>query len=314
MRGRILQRLAGRWQVGESETTGGGAGDAEFTLPFGGRERWYSVHRPPSADPREPLPLLLNFHGGFGNPDQQRHDTGMDALADAHGFMVVYPAGCGRLPRRWLTFNGGICCGYARMENIDDVGFTDAVLADVATRYAFDRTRIYATGFSNGAFMCYRLAFERPGLLAAIAPVSGVLGVDPVPGVDYPPLPVIHFHGLQDQNVAFAGGIGAKARDPLPRRSVEETLSIMRKRNRCPDTASSERRIGAARCRTYAPAEGGAPVELWTLDDGGHTWPGGNSSLPLDIVGPINMDIRASDLIWNFIKPHRLREISGNIV
>lgn len=310
MRGRLLQRIAQRWAIGQADAPAVGAGDAEFALAHGGRDRWYAVHAPPAAASGGPLPVLINYHGGLGNPDQQRHDTGMDALADRHGFLVVYPAGCGRLPRRWLTFNGGICCGYARMEGIDDVGFSEAVLADVARRFPIDRARVYGAGFSNGAFMCYRLAVERPNFFAAIAPVSGVLGVDPPPGV-LPPLPLIHFHGLQDQNVAYQGGIGPKARDPLPRRSVEETLAIFRRRNRCPDNPAREHRIGRARCREYAPAPGGAPVVLWTLEDGGHTWPGGHSTLPLDIVGPLNTDIRASELIWDFVRNYRLSQPGG---
>ncbi len=310
MRGRFLQRIAQRWRVGEADASTGGAGDFEFELPHGGRDRWYAVHRPAGADPRAPLPALFNFHGGLGNPDQQRDDTGMNALADRLGFLVVYPAGSGRLPRRWLTFNGGVCCGYARMEAIDDVGFAEAVLEDVARRFPIDRTRVYGTGFSNGAFMCYRLAVERPSFFAAIAPVSGVLGVDPRPG-DAPPLPLIHFHGLLDQNVAYQGGIGPKARDPQPRRSVEETLAIFRARNRCGESPAREERMGRAVLRAWEPAPGGAPVHCWTLEDGGHTWPGGQSTLPIEIVGPINRDIRASELIWDFVSKHRLSQREG---
>lgn len=312
MRGRFLQRWAGRWQVGASAAGNAGPGDAEYTLVVNGTERWYSVHAPREGTASTPLPVLFNFHGGLGNPDQQRHDSGMDAVADRHGFLVVYPAGSGRLPRRWLTFNGGICCGFARLEGIDDVACAEAILEDVGQRYPIDRTRVYGAGFSNGAFMCYRIAFERPAFFAAMGVVSGVLGVDPPPGLELPPLPVMHFHGLLDQNVAYHGGIGPKARDPLPRRSVEETLALMRRRNRCADTPTREQRIGHALCRIYEPAPGGAPVILWTLEDGGHTWPGGRSSLPPEIVGPLHQDIDASTLIWEFVRQYRLPDGSAS--
>ena len=310
-RRRVIERLAGRWQVGADEAAPAGAGDTDYPLPHGGRERWYSVHRPPDAGPTDALPVVFNFHGGLGNPEQQRHDAGLDALADRERFIVVYPAGCGRLPRRWLTFNAGICCGYARMEGIDDVGFAEAVLEDVMRRQAIDADRIYGTGFSNGAFMCYRLAFERPDFFAAIAPVSGVLGIDPLPGVELPPIPVIHFHGEQDQFVAYAGGVGPLARDPQPRRSVEETLALMRRRNWCPDQPAREERIGRAVGRFYKPAPGGAPVVCWTLEDGGHTWPGGRSLLPPGVVGAVNADLDASTLIWEFLNKCRLSTRGG---
>ena len=46
--------------------------------------------------------------------------------------MVVYPVGSGRLGRRLLTWNAGGCCGYAAAQSVDDVGFTLALLRDVA--------------------------------------------------------------------------------------------------------------------------------------------------------------------------------------
>src|SRR3546814_14133819 len=71
--------------------------------------------------------------------------TGLDAVADQHDFIVVYPDGVGR------AWNAGSCCAKPMKEKIDDVGFVRAVIADVKHRYKIDATRIYGTGFSNGA-------------------------------------------------------------------------------------------------------------------------------------------------------------------
>ena len=51
----------------------------------------------------------------------------------------------------------------------------DALLERLRARFPIDARRIYATGFSNGAAFCYRLAAERPRVIAAIAPVAGYL-------------------------------------------------------------------------------------------------------------------------------------------
>lgn len=273
-------------------------GEYTRTLKHGNLDRWYAVHVPPCEAPPSGWPVVMNWHGGGGNPDQQRNDSKMDDVADQHGFLVVYPAGTGIARERLLTFNAGICCGYAREHGIDDVGFAEAVLTDLAGYFPLDTRRIFSTGFSNGGFMTYRLACERPKLFAAIACVAGVLGVDPRDHGS--PVPLIHFHGLQDQNVAFAGGIGPRAIEKVPRRSVPDTIRLWTERNVCEPKPAREQRVGAAVLKVFSPIGGGAPVEWWTLEDGGHTWPGGASTLPESFVGSINRDISASELQWDF--------------
>ena len=76
------------------------------------------------------------FHGGGGNASGFKAYAGLDALADGEGFVVVYPAGSGRLGRRRLTWNAGGCCGYAAAQSVDDVGFALAVLRDLARNVA----------------------------------------------------------------------------------------------------------------------------------------------------------------------------------
>lgn len=72
----------------------------------------------------------------------------------------------------------------------------------VINKYPVDTTRIYATGMSNGGFMCYRLACELPGRFAAIAPVAASMSM-----ADCSPdkqLPIIHFHSYLDSSVPYS--------------------------------------------------------------------------------------------------------------
>jgi poly(3-hydroxybutyrate) depolymerase len=96
----------------------------------------------------------------------------MDALAERAGFIVVYPNGTGRLDEKLLTWNAGLCCGYAMTEKVDDVGFVRALLDALATRAPVDTARVYATGLSNGAMLSYRLAAQLSDRIAAVAPVA----------------------------------------------------------------------------------------------------------------------------------------------
>ena len=83
------------------------------TLDHDGRERSYLVHLPAQAASGDPLPVILNFHGGGGNAQGQEDYSRMDAVADEAGFIAVYPEGTGRFGGYLLTWNAGGCCGYA---------------------------------------------------------------------------------------------------------------------------------------------------------------------------------------------------------
>ncbi len=48
-----------------------------------------------------------------------------------------------------------------------------------------------------------------------------------------------------------------------------------------------------------------APVILYTIQDGGHAWPGGEP-LPAFIVGQTTSEIDATQLMWDFFQQHSL--------
>ncbi len=281
-----------------------GPGDYRRYIQFDGYARFYELHIPKGYRKETATPVVLNFHGGAGNPSQQRNDSQMDRVSDVNNFIVVYPAGTGKSQERFLTFNAGICCGYAKENNVDDVGFTEALLDDLATFFHIDQKRVYATGFSNGAFMCYRLAFQLADRIAAIAPVSGVIGIEPSQYKPARTVSVIHFHGLKDMHVAYYGGVGQKAQEKIPRRSVAESIQYWVKHNGSPAGQPQEFRKNAAVSNSYGLGADGAEVVLWTLEDGGHAWPGGKLSLPERMVGKLNTDINASELMWEFFQKH----------
>ncbi|MEX2205699.1 MAG: PHB depolymerase family esterase, partial [Myxococcota bacterium] len=166
------------------------------------------LHRAPAPDypTRAPLPLLFAFHGGGGNASGFQAYAGLDAPADARGFAVVYPNGSGRFAKRLLTWNAGDCCAYAQQHEADDVGFALAILADLARDLPLDRTRVYATGHSNGGMMSYRLAAEAATRIAAIAPVAGADMTRTF--APEAPVAVLHVHSVDDPRALYAGGPG----------------------------------------------------------------------------------------------------------
>ncbi len=301
-------------------------GDNAFSLTYGGSIRHYLVHIPPAAETSKPLPVVLSFHGERSNAKHHRAYAGMDNLSDQKGFIVVYPQGSGRWGHRGLTWNAGKCCGYAVKKNIDDVGFVRALINDLATKAAIDRDRVYATGFSNGAMMTYRLAVEAREIIAAIAPVAGAMAVEAFTPTR--PVPIMHIHSVDDPRAHYDGGFGPRTGlffSRIKHESVVTTIEEWAKFNQCFVEPARERSVrgglGAvyaghgATLYAYRRCDGGNEVALWKLQGVGHIWPGGNADFEEVDVGPSTKIIDANSEIWRFFSRFSLstkRDVSSN--
>lgn len=288
-------------------------GDHEFALTHQGLPRSYLAHVPPRARDGRPLPVVINFHGGGGNAEVQKAYTRMDAAADRDGYVAVYPNGSGGIGGRFLTWNAGTCCGPAAASRVDDVGFSLAVLDDLARRTPVDRARIYATGLSNGSMMAYRLAAEAPDRIAAVA---GVAGAMTLPGfAPAMPVPVMHIHSVDDQRALYDGGLGP-AFPFTDSRVLHQPVDAMLKQWLALDMCLAQPQVSepvggqagardAAHTATryrYAPCRDGTEVILWKLTGAGHVWPGGlQGYLPL-LLGAGTTVIDANTEMWRFFQ------------
>lgn len=288
-------------------------GDHRVTLQHGGRQRGYIVHVPPAARDGRPLPVVLNFHGGGGNAQSQQKYSRMDVLADTEGFIAVYPNGSGRMSDRLLTWNAGTCCAYSVINRVDDVGFTLALLDDLETRVPVDRRRVYATGLSNGGMMAWRLAVEASDRIAAVAPVAGARVLQR--GAPARPVPVMHFHSVDDPRALYAGGLGP----PFPmtnwkvfHSAVEPTIREWAAIIGCPaeprvtaelvGQAGSKEAGHTATRYVWAPCREGTEVVLWKFTGTGHVWPGGIRDSLVRLLGPSTALVDANLEMWRFFQ------------
>jgi len=276
------------------------AGNSTRTLTVNGLERSYIVHIPASHDGTQPWPLVMDFHGGGGSAETQMRTGNFNPLADEKGFIVVYPNGSGRLGDKLLTWNGGTCCGFAVTNQVDDVGFVRALIADLQTIAKIDGRRIYATGLSNGGIFSYRLACDASDLIAAIGPVSGTLNYLRCSPGD--PVSVIHFHGTADEHVPYDGGAGDKSLAGVPFTSVKDSIDFWLAYDQCPPQPKTEM-FADIRHDTYAGCAKGTAVELYTIIGGKHAWPGGNGPAWPGGDQPAQT-IQATRLIWDFFAAH----------
>lgn len=255
------------------------------TVGNGGTKRTTRLHVPKTYDPNKPAMLVLNFHGLSMDATQQAFMSNMTPASDARGFIVAYPEGVGQ------SFNAGVCCGTAASQNVDDVGFTKALIDDLQREYCIDAKHIHATGMSNGGHFAYRLACEMSDVLGAVAPVAGAL----LQGSCTPkrPIPILHIHGTSDSIVTYAGAgfRGAEA-------SVGYFASGYGCSNDPPKEVFAK---GDATCKKRVGCS--ADLELCTINGGGHTWPGG---VPLFVLGKTSSDLDATKTIIDFFDAHPL--------
>lgn len=277
------------------------------TLRHDGRVRFYHLHLPPAYDQRtQPLPLLIALHGGGGSGQQFEAQSGLSEKADREGFAVVYPDGQatpGVLKLR--TWNAGRCCGRQAITSpVDDVGFIRLLIDKLTRTYRLDPRRVYATGHSNGAMLCYRLACELPDKLAAIAPNAGTMQVETACQPSRP-LPILHMHSKQDRNVPYDGGVGSRSLNGQWNPSVDSSLKVFARLSRCRvDQPTKQSEAGYTLYR-WTACEPGVELHYYLTDDGGHSWPGGRKAVRR-LGDPPSAALVANDLLWAFVSRYAL--------
>lgn len=263
------------------------------SITVDGLERTYEFYAPSSFKPDQPTDLVIALHGGGGQGRGMRRLTGFDALADEKGFLVAYPNG---LNRQWND-NREFIQGKTQA---DDVAFIKALITSLKSQYSINR--VFITGMSNGAMMTYRLACELSDQITAAAPVAGnlVKGYDCKPSQ---PVPLLAINGTADPLVPYTGGMVARERGEVI--STDDTMKFWATNNGCTGDPTEEALpdidiTDSTRVykRTYPTCT--VPLILYYIQDGGHTWPGGSQYLPKRLIGVVNRDIDATQLIWDF--------------
>jgi polyhydroxybutyrate depolymerase len=265
--------------------------DGILTVAVGGNSRQALVHVPTSINSGTPFSVVLVFHGLGDTPQLVEDMTAYSKKADESGFVAVYPQALGD-PARW------------DIAGSSDTTFIDALLTTLEADTCVDPTRVYATGMSMGGGMVNALGCRLSERIAAIAPVSGLYG----PGWEGSctpagSMPVLALHGLVDPIVPYAGGPvtdpEGRVNDAPPVIAVESWAAGWAARNQCDPRPIAGQAIGQVVPLVWQHCD--APVQLYRINDGGHSWPGSSWDDP-----QTNRDISATDLIWQFFKTHAL--------
>ena len=287
------------------------------SLHFDNAERTFILHLPASQHRKGPMPLLIVLHGGGGTAADIVRITRsrFDALADRQGFIVAYPEALGSTPRAARHWNDG---RDVRFSKVDDVGFISALIDDIARTSDIDAHRVYATGYSNGAQMCMRLARDLSEKIASIAPVAYAM---PERFASLPvcprPISVMIITGTRDPLLPWEGG---DTPDPAGDRFLGRILSVpasartIASRDHCSlspriieEPVSNQRDSTRVHKVVYSGGDAGSEVVLYEIERGGHTWPGSLRRPRMNFLGETSRQINACDVIWEFLMAHPMQ-------
>ena len=260
------------------------------SITHDGIQRDYIVYIPELYDGSSVVPLVLNFHGFGSNATQQMFYGDFRDIADTEGFLLVHPEGTRFFGNQFWNV------GFPGLSStIDDVGFTEALIDELATLYTIDLDRVYATGMSNGGFMSFLLACQLSEKIAAVASVTGSMTQDTFDDCNAQlPTPVLQIHGTEDDVVLYNEN---NLSLPIP-----DVISYWVDHNNCettpttttlPDVDVSDG--STIEYSVYEDGDNGITTEHMKVIGGGHTWPGS----VLNSAGT-NQDIDASMEIWLF--------------
>lgn len=146
-----------------------------MTWTVDGVQRQALVFGPAPATNAHPLPLVFAFHGHFGNMNAAAQFMHLQKFWP--GAIIVYPQGLKTVSQVDPNGNGFGWQVRAGQQGLNDrdLKFFDAMVAGLSQKFPVDNTRIYVTGFSNGAIFSYLLWAERGKVLAAVGIVAGRL-------------------------------------------------------------------------------------------------------------------------------------------
>ena len=277
-------------------------GNDERTITSDGEERSYRINIPRDYDASTPLPLVLGFHGNGSDGAEFQNYTGLPTLPA----ITVFPDGDLEDGKRsWQ--------GAPYASGADDVAFVADLLDSIESEHCIDLNRVFATGKSNGGGMVSVLACHLRDRFSAFAPVAGAYYPQATEDCDdKTPTPVLAIHGTGDETMHYDGG--ERQGETYP--GVREWIQPWAEAAGC--RVMTERNVGkksedvtrtrwkkcdgqAGKSESSENSGKSADVELYSVADGGHVWPG---EVVYSGGGYVTEHFSATDTVWDFFRSH----------
>lgn len=280
----LVLTLAASWMLGCGK-------NAEQSPPLpppefiGGSERPAALYVPSDYDPNVAYPLVVMLHGYGANGTAQNYIFGFRERVTSHKFVLVVPEGTRNSQGRrfWNAFPD--CCDFEK-SGVDDVAYLSALVEEAASVVRIDRERVTAAGHSNGGYMSFRLACERPDLFRRVVSLAGSMPVNPADCPEPGAVSVLHVHGSLDDVVPYEdnresspgtthGIISAGARDTVERFRIRNGCAEAPDREEALDLASNVEGAETT-ARVWETCATGERVEFWDSEGVDHLFLGRN--------------------------------------
>ncbi len=259
----------------------------------GGQTREALVIEPTEVTGSAPAIVLLHYNGG--NSYTMANATDAGRWAAENGAFVIMPEAAGR---KWND-NPALDTG------VDDVAYLRDVIENAKRTLPIDPERIYMAGMSNGGFMVERFACQHGTLLAGAAVIAATVRNSQLEECAFAPaVPMMIVQGTWDLVVPYS--------HPIAMLPAREHFAFWAQRNGCDQSGAVEYPIpdqlqdGTTTTVTRVDdCNSGAPVALYTVDHGGHTWPKWTPGVSTYYLGLTAKDWGATEELWQVLSPYR---------
>lgn len=224
------------------------------------------------------VPVIIDFHGGAGTAEVQYITSNFVDIADREGILVIYPQADVRAGSVWNTLHSE---EGNKVAGVDDFGFIAAIIESLDSNPNIDTSRIYVSGYSNGAAMAYQIACHLNNDIAGFVVMSGLFPLE----VEYPcdithETPGIIINGTSDYERPMTGIEGYA----LPVREAASWWAIQNGSTQ--ESTIQDRNIE----RTTYETLSGTQIQLFIVEGGGHDW------FTFDVD-----DVTMNEFIWEFL-------------
>lgn len=238
----------------------------KFSCRYSDTQREFILHLP--LEYGEETPVLIMLHGYSGSSEGFQRDSGMNKTADEYGYAVVYPQAISDPTDKTsgTGWNSGL-----KDDGNDDVGFLVALTEYLQAEYGLQKDIAFAAGFSNGAFMMYRLACEAPDTFRAVASVAGFMtGKVWKEKSDTASIGILQINGTKDDVIPLE--IEGKPNTFGDRPSINQVIAYWREANSLDLEEQTQLSPKAAKTTYYSDSNQNQVCYI-EIQDGSHSWP-----------------------------------------
>ena len=247
--------------------------------------RGYRLYIPSTHDDGVAVPLVVMLHGCTQSPEDFAAGTRMNALAEAHGCLIVYPGqtSSANAQKCWNWFSPG-----DQRRDQGEPALIAGITRQVMRDHMVDPRRVYVAGLSAGGAAAAIMGVAYPDLYAAVGVHSGLAcgSARDIPsafaamrqGALAPHaaakagdrgqriIPTIVFHADRDTTVHPRNGDQVIAQS-----AAAGALRTEARRGQVPGGHAFTRTV-------HADAAGQPLLEQWVVHGGGHAWSGGSAA------------------------------------